>query len=76
MLLSSEPTYIIDTNECLIGDDSCPDGSQCVNIDGGYTCLCATGYAYNPTQNLCSGSLYLLYTLIHACCCWEYPVIW
>lgn len=39
----------------MTGGADCPEGSQCVNADPGYTCLCATGYTYDTDQNTCTG---------------------
>jgi len=42
----------VDTNECL-QDDVCGPG-QCVNVDGGFECQCADGYAAS-VDGTCEG---------------------
>ena len=46
-------------DECISFDKICPDGSQCINTVGSYTCSCAVGYYHfrNETDNttLCMG---------------------
>ena len=35
----------IDINECLDGSSECQNGGQCINVAGGYECLCTnTGF--------------------------------
>ena len=50
---------ILDMDECTLFDKICPDGSQCINTVGSYTCICAVGYYHfrNETDNttLCTG---------------------
>ena len=44
----------VDTNECL-QDDVCGQG-QCVNVDGGFECQCADGYAAG-VDGTCEGKV-------------------
>ena len=43
-------------DECDLGTDDCntKPNSQCNNIDGGFECLCVTGYQKNAKDN-CEG---------------------
>lgn len=34
-----------DVNECTEGTSNCAENAECTNLDGGYTCNCATGYS-------------------------------
>ena len=32
-------------DECELGTDNCVENMECVNTQGGFDCVCATGYA-------------------------------
>lgn len=42
----------IDINECYDQNGICQNG-QCVNLDGGFQCLCRNGYSLNDLRDNC-----------------------
>ena len=44
-----------DRNECKEGSARCYHHSRCVNVKGGYRCICDPGYA--PWGRMCMGKL-------------------
>ena len=47
----------VDIDECQVSN-LCLDGSTCQNSDGGFECLCASGYRYDSTTDTCTGENY------------------
>ena len=47
----------VDIDECQVSN-LCLDGSTCQNSDGGFECLCASGYRYDSTTGTCTGENY------------------
>uniref|UniRef100_A0A2C9KEE2 EGF-like domain-containing protein n=1 Tax=Biomphalaria glabrata TaxID=6526 RepID=A0A2C9KEE2_BIOGL len=43
----------IDVDECQDKTYTCPSNSYCTNLNGGYTCTCASGYFKNVSNNTC-----------------------
>ena len=43
-----------DIDECLTKVDSCAQNAVCVNTEGSYTCMCATGYTEDGFNNCIS----------------------
>ena len=44
----------IDIDECSSANQSpCGNGGRCVNTEGGYECLCESGYVLSPDGNSC-----------------------
>lgn len=52
---SSRFGLCVDVNECARGEHGCSteDGETCVNLPGGYECVCKFGYVYDPDQREC-----------------------
>ncbi|XP_020723676.2 uncharacterized protein LOC100650386 [Bombus terrestris] len=52
---SSRFGLCVDVNECARGEHGCSteDGETCVNLPGGYECVCKFGYIYDPNQREC-----------------------
>ncbi|XP_053976515.1 mesocentin-like [Hylaeus volcanicus] len=52
---SSRFGICIDVNECTRGEHDCSseDGETCINMPGGYECVCRFGYVYDPEQRSC-----------------------
>ena len=44
-----------DVNECAENTFECPRDTTCKNILGSYTCVCGTGYTFNPDSSSCTG---------------------
>ena len=40
-------TSCVDINECELNPDTCGQG-ECVNIEGGFECVCPIGYVLSP----------------------------
>ena len=61
--------YFLDENECMKNIHKCGPGGTCINMYGGYTCLCSTGYRLQSSSNgfdsECIG-VYLLKLKFHA----------
>ena len=51
---SSSSQLCIDDNECTLGSHNCHSQAICLNIDGGFECLCVDGYLGNGTA--CEGT--------------------
>ena len=51
----------VDTNECL-EDNVCGQG-ECVNVDGGFECRCADGYAAG-VDGTCEGLQHIIIIII------------
>ena len=50
---------ITDENECVSGDPcGNVDHTSCMNTDGGFACVCVSGYTYNDTRGRCEGKLH------------------
>ena len=49
--------FVLDIDECLLKTTSCSktEGMTCMNIVGGYMCVCKLGYKYITIQNTDSG---------------------
>lgn len=45
--------FILDIDECAIGEHACEKG--CLNVPGGYRCTCPIGYKLNKDRETCSG---------------------
>nr|XP_034196363.1 uncharacterized protein LOC117611947 [Osmia lignaria] len=52
---SSRFGLCVDVNECTRGEHSCSinDGEACMNMPGGYQCICKIGYVYDPGRREC-----------------------
>ena len=48
---------IPDINECELDLDDCDDlrVADCINIDGGFSCTCKTGYTGSARNGTCKG---------------------
>ena len=45
-----------DTNECSTGNPCGDvDHTTCQNTEGGFACVCVTGFAYDDVSGLCEG---------------------
>lgn len=53
---SSRFGLCVDVNECSRGEHSCSsgDGETCINMPGGYECICRFGYVYDQEQRACA----------------------
>ncbi|XP_076664972.1 uncharacterized protein LOC143367231 [Andrena cerasifolii] len=53
---SSRFGLCVDVNECSRGEHSCSsdDGETCINMPGGYECICRFGYVYDLEQRACA----------------------
>ena len=40
-----EKAVCVNINECVELSDACPEGSNCVDNEGGYSCLCPEGHS-------------------------------
>ena len=45
--------FILDINECAVGNGGCQH--DCTNTDGSYTCGCQSGFKLNNNEHTCSG---------------------
>ncbi|XP_025157801.1 uncharacterized protein LOC105184182 [Harpegnathos saltator] len=52
---SSRFGLCVDVNECSRGAHNCTlhAGENCLNLAGGFACICQLGYAYSPTAGRC-----------------------
>ena len=55
--LSNYNIVSVDVDECKLNDTVCPNGSQCINTVGSFTCACEVGYYHirNENTTLCTG---------------------
>lgn len=50
-----------DINECLEGTDDCDDtNSNCMNVEGGFTCECKLGFVMNQATEECEGNVSII----------------
>lgn len=56
-----QPVIISDIDECDTNTDNCSSDANCTNTDGGFTCVCNTGYtgAGDACQGIYVVSAYL-----------------
>nr|XP_012140862.1 PREDICTED: uncharacterized protein LOC100878185 [Megachile rotundata] len=52
---SSRFGLCVDVNECIRGEHGCStdDGETCMNMPGGYECVCKIGYIYDSERREC-----------------------
>ncbi|XP_076627864.1 uncharacterized protein LOC143345036 [Colletes latitarsis] len=51
---SSKFGICVDVNECTRGEHDCVSENEvCINMPGGYQCVCKFGYVYDPEQRSC-----------------------
>ena len=60
---------IQDINECIEGTDTCDDvTTNCVNVEGGFTCQCKLGFLMNTATRECEGIAMINSSLSSICC--------
>ena len=63
---------MVDIDECMLGIDTCDkEHAECIDTEGGYSCVCHIGYSGNG--ELCCMSLYDLCNC-DKCCVYEQRV--
>ena len=54
---------IVDIDECLESNETCPDNSICINTNGSFDCICGPGFQFQ--NGTCQGILLPLRTLFY-----------
>jgi len=49
-----EGDLCLDKDECILSPDICSENSECMNIVGGYLCLCKPGFDRYPPNYFCT----------------------
>ena len=52
-LIISQLFYIIDIDECALGNGGC--GGECTNTEGSFSCSCTDGFKLNSDGRRCDG---------------------